>query len=73
MTYCPNCGKQNISLLKSPTGELYILEDDLNQWSNDPNIRAMGKNTITYTGYVCEECGNFFAVGENIKNTKESN
>ncbi|MFY9301285.1 MAG: hypothetical protein WAO91_08870 [Candidatus Nitrosotenuis sp.] len=64
MPYCPNCGKQNTSLLKDPNGKLYQLEDDLNLHSYDPAIRAMGKNPITYTVFVCGDCGNLFALGE---------
>ncbi|MGI0008163.1 MAG: hypothetical protein ACRD92_00915 [Nitrosopumilaceae archaeon] len=64
MTYCPNCGKQNTSLLKDPNGKLYQLEDDLNQWSYNPQSPPIEKNIVTYTSYVCGECGNFFAIGE---------
>ncbi len=72
MTYCPNCGKQNTSLLKDPNGRLYQLEDDLNQWSNDPRARSIEKNIVTYTTYVCGECGNLFAIGEaHAEQTKE--
>lgn len=64
MTFCTNCGKQNTSLLKGPDGELYQLEDDLSQWINDPNARPIEKNMITYTAFVCKDCGNLFAIGE---------
>lgn len=72
MIYCPNCGKQNTSLLKDPTGKLYQLNDDFNQWSNDPHTHSLEKNIVTYTSYVCEECGNLFAIGEaHAEKTKE--
>ncbi len=64
MVYCTNCGKQNTSLLKDPNGKLYQLDDDLNKWSNDPNASQIEKNIVTYTTYVCGECGNLFAIGE---------
>jgi len=74
MTYCANCGKQNTSLLKNPNGRLYQLEDDLNQWINDPSARSIEKNIVTYTTFVCKDCGNLFAIGEtDVKQAKKTN
>lgn len=68
MIFCPNCGKQNTSLLKSSEGELYQLDEDLNQMSADPKYRSSEKNIIRYTGSICNDCGNFFATGEKVSN-----
>ncbi len=38
MTFCPNCRKRNCDLLKGPEGELYQLEDDLNNWNEHTNM-----------------------------------
>ena len=72
--YCPNCGKKNTSLLKNPDGKLYQLEDDFNQWSNDPKSSPIEKNIVIYTTFVCGDCGNLFAIGEtDAKHTKKTN
>jgi len=62
MTFCPNCGKQDCVLLKGPEGDLYQLEDDLNNWNESTNLEK--NNIILYIAYICDDCGNFFAKGE---------
>jgi len=73
VTYCPNCGKQNTSLLKNPNGRLYQLEDDLNRWSNVPNKDPTETFIVTYTTFLCGDCGNLFAVGEADVNQEKKN
>lgn len=72
MAYCPNCGKQNTSLLKDPNGKLYQLEDDFNQWIDNPKASPIENNIVLYTTFVCKDCGNLFAVGETDVNQKEN-
>ena len=60
MVYCTNCGTQNTRRLEDNNGEPYQLEDNLNDWGD----YCKGEhNIVTYTTYVCNECGNLFALG----------
>jgi len=61
MTHCPNCKQQDCELFKDRNGELYQLEDDLNNWGSQ---KIEKNNIILYTAYLCNVCGNFFAIGE---------
>ena len=49
-------------LLQDPEGDLYQLEDDINNWNEIVNLKK--HNIILYTAYICNDCGNFFAKGE---------
>jgi len=61
MTFCTNCGKENTHRLDDANGHPYVLEDDLNNWGD----YCKGEhNVVTYTGFLCDDCGNFFALGE---------
>ena len=61
MVFCPNCKQEDCNLLKDRNGGLWQLEDDLNLWGT----QKMEKNNIVlYASYVCNACGNFFAIGE---------
>ena len=71
MTFCPNCKTKNCVLLKDPNGNNYQVEDDLNNWNTE--IRIAEYNIITYTAYICEDCGNFFAKGETRTGTIKRN
>ncbi len=62
MTFCPNCKQQDCRLFKDRNGELYQLEDNLNDWGTYMNMKE--NNIILYTAYICNVCGNFFAIGE---------
>lgn len=61
MTYCTNCGKQNTKRIEDNNGKPYQLEDDLNKWNDKISVE---KNIILYTTFVCNDCGNLFALGE---------
>jgi len=61
MVFCPNCKQEDCGLLKDRNGDLWQLEDDLNLWGTQKMER---NNIVTYTSYVCNTCGNFFAIGE---------
>ena len=61
MTFCPNCKQEDCELLKNRNGELYQIEDDINNWGNQ---KMEKNNIILYTAYTCNVCGNFFAIGE---------
>ena len=61
MVFCPNCKQEDCDLLKNPNGDLWQLEDDLNNWGNQ---KMEKNNIILYTCYICNVCGNFFAIGE---------
>ncbi len=61
MTFCPNCKQQDCKLFKDRNGKLDQFEVDLEKWGN----QKMEKNNIVlYTAYLCNVCGNFFAIGE---------
>lgn len=60
MVFCPNCKQEDCDLLKDRNGKLWQLEDDINKWGT-PKVE---KNIILYTAYICNVCGNFFAIGE---------
>lgn len=61
MVYCTNCRTQNTRRLEDNNGQPYQLEDNLNDWGD----YCKGEhNIVTYTSYVCNECGNLFALGE---------
>ena len=38
MIFCPNCKQQKCELLKDRNGEIYQLEDDLNNWGSQKII-----------------------------------
>lgn len=61
MVYCPNCKQTDCVLLKDRNGKLYQLEDnlDLNMGDDTTNY-----GVVLYTTYVCNICGNLFAIGE---------
>ena len=61
MVFCPNCKQEGCNLLKDRNSGLWQLEDDLNLWGI---LKVDKNNIILYTSYVCNICGNFFAIGE---------
>jgi hypothetical protein len=68
MTYCTNCGKQNTKRFDDQDGYPYQLVDNLNDWGD---YFKGENNLVTYAAFICNDCGNFFAIGEaNAENTK---
>lgn len=61
MIYCTNCGKQNTKRFDDQDGHPYQLEDNLNDWGD---YYKGEHNIVTYTAFICNDCGNFFALGE---------
>jgi len=61
MIYCTNCGKQNTRRLEDNNGHPYELVDNLNDWGD---YYKGEHNIVTYTTFVCNDCGNLFALGE---------
>lgn len=68
MTFCPNCKQQDCELLKGRNGELWQEVLDLNEWGRQ-NLK---NNLVTFTSYICNVCGNFFAIGKTSRDNKES-
>ena len=61
MVFCPNCKQEDCNLIKDRNGNLWELEDDINNWGTQ---KMEENNIITYTSYICNTCGNFFAIGK---------